>query len=34
MTSTQITYTRPWLYPLQEAAIFCDARYGIVEAST
>lgn len=29
-----ITYTRPWIYPKQEAAIFCPERYGIVEAST
>ena len=28
------TYSRPWLYPAQEAAIFSPARYAIVEAST
>lgn len=27
-------YTRPWLYPKQEQAIFTDARYAVVEAST
>jgi hypothetical protein len=27
-------YLRPWLYDAQERAIFCDARYGVVEAST
>ena len=27
-------YERPWVYPKQEAAIFCEERYGIVEAST
>ena len=32
--TTSVRYTRPWLYPLQEAAIFCKERYGIVEAST
>ena len=34
MTLQAISYTRPWLYPKQEAAIFCKERYGIVEAST
>jgi len=29
-----LEYTRPGLYPKQEAAIFTEARYGIVEAST
>src|SRR5215831_5139419 len=29
-----INYKRPWLYPRQHAAIFCNARYGCVEAST
>lgn len=29
-----IQYERPWVYPAQEAAIFCPERYGIVEAST
>ena len=29
-----MTYERPWLYPQQQAAIFCKERYGIVEAST
>lgn len=28
------TYERPWLYDAQKAAIFCEERYGIVEAST
>ena len=28
------TYQRPWLYPKQKDAIFCEERYGIVEAST
>lgn len=27
-------YTRPWLYPAQQAAIFHPARYVLVEAST
>jgi hypothetical protein len=27
-------YTRPWLYPAQEAAIFSPARYSVIEAST
>lgn len=30
----KVTYTRPWIYPKQKAAIFCSERYGIVEAST
>lgn len=29
-----VTYVRPALYPEQEAALFHDERYGIVEAST
>lgn len=29
-----LRYERPWVYPKQKDAIFCDARYGIVEAST
>lgn len=29
-----ISYTRPWLYDKQRDAIFCDARYGLIEAST
>ncbi len=31
---SDITYQRPWLYPKQEAALFNDARYALVEAST
>jgi len=27
-------YTRPFLYKKQEEALFCDARYGVCEAST
>lgn len=27
-------YVRPWLYPKQEAAIFCPERYAVIEAST
>ena len=27
-------YKRPHLYKKQEDAIFCDERYGIIEAST
>lgn len=27
-------YERPWLYPKQQAAIFCKERIGVVEAST
>ena len=36
MTSTteEITYVRPGLYPKQEAALFNEARYAVVEAST
>jgi len=30
----RITYKRPWLYPRQKAAIFCDERYSVIEAST
>ena len=30
----RVTYTRPWLYPRQEAAIFCNERYSVIEAST
>lgn len=30
----QVRYVRPPLYPKQEAALFCDARYSVVEAST
>ena len=30
----EINYQRPWLYPKQEAAIFHDKRYGMIEAST
>jgi len=30
----KITYTRPWLYPLQEESLFNDSRYAVVEAST
>lgn len=33
-TAAQPEYTRPWLYPKQQAALFCDARYSIIEAST
>jgi hypothetical protein len=28
-----VKYTRPWMYPAQQAAIFCPERYGLVEAS-
>ena len=31
---TAVLYQRAVLYPKQEEAIFCDARYGLVEAST
>lgn len=34
MTATLIEYHRPELYPAQERAIFSDARYAIIEAST
>jgi len=33
-TLEHATYTRPWLYPRQEAALFNPARYAVVEAST
>jgi hypothetical protein len=29
-----LDYQRPFLYPKQEAAIFCPERFGIIEAST
>ena len=29
-----IEFVRPWVYPKQEDAIFCEERYGVVEAST
>jgi phage FluMu gp28-like protein len=32
--SVKIKYKRPWLYDAQEAAIFCEERYGVCEAST
>lgn len=28
------TYERPWLYPMQERAIFSPARIAVIEAST
>jgi hypothetical protein len=31
---TEYTYERPWMAPYQVAAIFNDARYAIIEAST
>lgn len=34
MNVRSVIYERPWLYPRQRDAIFCRARYGIVEAST
>lgn len=34
MTARTITYRRPWVYPAQEAALFCPERYGVIEAST
>lgn len=30
----KILYKRPWLYPKQENAVFSDARYSVIEAST
>ena len=30
----KVKYVRPWLYPKQLAAIFCDERYALIEAST
>ena len=33
-TATTLEYHRPWIYPKQEAAIFPDVRWAIVEAST
>jgi len=30
--TVDIEYTRPWMYPKQERAIFNDARYAVVEA--
>lgn len=34
MTTTELRYTRPWMYAKQEAAIFNDARISVIEAST
>lgn len=34
MKTKTISYVRPWLYPAQLRAIFNDARYGVIEAST
>ena len=28
------TYSRPWLYPQQEQALFTEKRFGVIEAST
>jgi hypothetical protein len=33
-TQANLTYVRPWMYPLQERAFFCSERYAICEAST
>jgi hypothetical protein len=33
-TLERVKYTRPWLYPKQEAAIFNSSRYAVIEAST
>src|SRR5574340_173745 len=29
-----LRYTRPWLTPYQESALFCEERYAVVEATT
>jgi hypothetical protein len=29
-----LRYRRPWVYPAQEAALFCPERFAVVEAST
>jgi hypothetical protein len=34
LEKTKIEYTRPWVYAKQRDAIFHDARYGLIEAST
>jgi hypothetical protein len=34
VASVELVYTRPWLYPKQEAAVFDDARIVVIEAST
>lgn len=34
MPQATIEYERPWVAPYQEDAIFCDERYGVVEATT
>jgi hypothetical protein len=34
LSSTQISYKRPWVYDKQREAIFCEERYGVIEAST
>ena len=33
-TLTELRFERPYLYPKQEAALFCAARFGYIEAST
>ena len=33
-TNRPLVYRRPWMYPKQKAALFHDARIGVVEAST
>ena len=33
MTAT-IQYERPWMYDLQQRAVFAPERYSIIEAST
>lgn len=33
-TTTRVRYQRPALYAKQAAAIFNDARYAVIEAST
>src|SRR5262245_18680817 len=34
MVASAATYTRPPMYPMQQAALFHEARYGLVEASS
>lgn len=34
LETQRIRYVRPPMYPKQEHALFCDERYGVVEAST
>ena len=34
VVAQELKYDRPWMYPEQNDAFFCDERYGLTEAST